>query len=469
MRAKVLAAGLTAVLSAIPVVAQQQPLPAFPSPQQSFPQPQQPAFPAPQPLIPQYPTTPGTPGLLPPLLPKPPLSPGAPATGLNTPQPGAPGMPKPPVAEFQLPFVEQKFAVSATDVTVKRVIGGWEVWAGQKLLRQTGENETNARDVARVFRELRPTEWVTIGGTKPVIEYGLTNGKPVVIGAQQVDPKDANANSNNATPVGFTQPQAPAFAGNVAKFVQPIDIKTARVEGIRGAWCVRDENSILLNFGTDKQGAEQTAAVIQKYGFNRVGIVGAANQPTMSYLFVSLEQAKPQPLPLNAQMDALTRTGIPVPGVGFVGEMVKIDSRKLEVRKDGTEWVVAFGPEVLGRFGPTEWTAREAARTLQDAKFTEYCKLGGTTNLTFFLVQGKAPVRAPFNAQGKTFDPAGLKVQQVNNKWLVTDAGRQLLEVGSAAEGETVVRVLKAYGFEQFAHLSGNGAKSGITYLVKTR
>ena len=139
------------------------------------------------------------------------------------------------------------------------------------------------------------------------------------------------------------------------------------------------------------------------------------------------------------------------------------------MRKDGAEWVVAFGPEVLGRFGPTEWAAREAARTVQDGKFTEFCKLPGTAGLTFFLTNGKAPTKAPYNAQGRGFDLTALKVQQINQKWAVTDAGKQVFEVGSEQEGETVVRVLKAYGFDQTAHLSAGGAKGGITFLVKNR
>ncbi len=357
----------------------------------------------------------------------------------------------------------------ATDVAVKRVVGGWEVWAGQHVLRNTGDNETGARDVARVMRELRPTEWITVGATKPVVEYGLTNGRPAVSGTPPVESKDSkDGNFGSVANASGTTLQMGATA---AQFVQQIDLRSTRVEAIRGVWCVRDENNILLNFGTDKGGAEQASAAIQKYGFNRMGVVGTPTQPVMSYLFVSLEQPKAVPggqLMLSAQIDALSRTGIPIPGVGFTGEMVKLDPNKVEARKDGAEWVVAFGPEVLGRFGPTEWSAREAARAIRDAKFTEFCKLGGSTGVTFFLTNEKPPTRAPFNAQGRNFDPAALKVQQINSKWAVTDAGRQVFEVASAQEGETIVRVMKAYGFDQTAHLSAGGSKGGISFLVKS-
>jgi hypothetical protein len=375
-----------------------------------------------------------------------------------------------PAAEVPLPQPEQKMALGAMDVQVKRVVGGWQVWAGQRVLRDLGDNEVAARDLARVYRDLRPTEWVTIGGgPKPIVEYGLTNGRPAVTAA----PLDGKAEPKIEAGVGPAHLNGPTVTGAGAKVVQPIDLRTARVEPIRGVWCVRDDDNILFNFGTDKGGAEQAVAVIRKYGFNRIGVVGDVKQPVMSYLFVSLEQDRQKAgggqLLLNAQVDALTRTGIPVPGVGYTGEMVKIDPRKVEARKDGAEWVVAAGPEVLGRFGPTEWAAREAARTLQDAKFTEYCRLGGTSNLTFFLRDGKAPTRAPFSAQARTFDTTSLKVQQINGKWAVTEGPRLLFDVSGQQEGETVMRVLKAYGFDQIAHLSAGGPKGGVTYLVKNR
>jgi hypothetical protein len=372
--------------------------------------------------------------------------------------------------EITLPYPEQKMAMSVMDVQVKRAGGGWQVWSGQKVLRELGDNELAARDMVRVLRDLRPNEWITIGGAKPIVEYGLINGRPA-LAAQSGDNKfdskvQASADVNQASFSG------PVVTGAGAKIIQAIDLRTTRVEPIRGVWCVRDDNTIFFNFGPDKASAEQTIAVIRKYGFNRVGLVGSQTQPTMSYLFTSLDAAPRIPggqLFLNAQIDALTRTGIPIPGVGYTGEMLKIDPRKVEARKDGFEWVVAAGPEVLGRFGVTEWAAREAARTIQDAKYTEYCKLGGTSNLTFFLRDGKSPTRAPFHAQGRSFDLNFLKVQQINGKWAVTEGGKPLFDVGSQNEGDVVIQVLKAYGFDQTARLSAGTPTGGITFLVKSR
>ncbi len=374
-----------------------------------------------------------------------------------------------PGTEIPLPHPENKLRLNVMDVQVKRAPGTWHLCVGQKVLRDLGDNETNARDVARVLRDLRPTEWVTIGKGKPVVEYGLTNGRPAMAAATP-DSKDQQKPESGVGSASYT---GPIVTGAGAKIVLPIDMLSARVEPIRGAWCVRDDSTLFFNFGTDKSGAEQAVAVIHKYGFNRVGIVGSPTQPTMSYFFASTDREKPKPFAgqvlFNAQVDAMTHTGIPIPGVGFTGEMVKINPRKVEARKVGFQWVVASGAEVLGNFGATEWAAREAARNIRDANYTEFCKIGGQSNLTFFLHNGKPPTRAPFSALGKGFNPNGLKVTQINGKWSVTDAGKPILAVGSAQEGEVIARVLKAYGFDQIAHLGVGIPKGGITFLVKTR
>lgn len=494
MRKRLAAIGVGLILGANSAGAQPQP-PQLPPPQFPVPPPLAPPlaptrppqlplppqFPAPMTPAPGFPVAPSLPGSLAPALPSQPPQTLPPSMLAPTTRPPAPNVPAPtapngPAAEIPLPHPEQKVPLSAADVSVKRVVGGWQVWAGQKMIRDTGENENSARDLARVFRDLRPTEWVAIGGTKPIVEYGLTNGRPTATasGAPAPDAKAGDPNANNANapavPAGFA---GPAVTGAGAKVILPIDLRTARVEPIRGVWCVRDDDTLLFNFGSDKAGAEQAIAVIRKYGFNRVGVVGDAKQPVMNYMYVSLEADKPKvlggPLMFNAQVDALARTGIPVPGVGYTGEMVKIDPKKVEARKDGFEWVVASGSEVLGRFGPTEWAAREAARSIRDARFTEFCRLGGTSGMTFFLRDGKAPTRAPYNAQGRTFDPTALKVQQINDKWAVTENSKPLFDVSGPQEGEVVVRVLKAFGFDQQAHLSAGTAVGGVKFMVKNR
>lgn len=423
------------------------------------------------PLPPTYPgpVAPQPPGPLPPLMPSAPVMPqqlGAPAVG----QPGAQG-PSPVARSLEIPFPqkENKIAINSTDVSVKFIAGSWKLWMGQKLYRDFGNgpnSEADVRAAALMLRNLRPTEWVVIGGPKPIVEYGLVNGRPPIAPGKPASAPGDQPEQPDLLRVGGTT-LGPPEAG--AKTVVPIDLRTVRAEAVRGAWCLRDDNAIHFNFGPNKQDADQAAAVVQRYGFNRVGVVGSP-VAVMHYLFVSSDAAPPNPyarLQLQAQIDGLTRVGIPVGGVGFVGEMIKIDPRKLEVRKDGADWVVASGTEIIGRYGQAEWVARDAVRTIQDSRFTEFCKVG-SGGLTFFLVNGKAPDHVPFATQGRRFNTAALKVQKIGNKWAVTENARHLLDCANADEGETLIRVLKHFQFDQLCHL-GPTPQLGVSFLAKGR
>jgi hypothetical protein len=408
------------------------------------------------------PSLPGTPGV---------LTPGTPGlVGVNggtagTSNPNSNSIAQP--QQVPLPQPENKIPLNGRDVNLKRISSGWQLWAGYRMLRDFGENETAARDALRVYKDLHPTEWVTIGSPNPVVEYALVDGRPPVTAgvAGKEDPSGMGKGSG-----GFAGPVA---TGAGASRIVAIDLKSVRVEAVRGVWCLRDDDNLHFNFGPARADAEQALAVVQRYGFNRIGFVGQPI-PVMSYFFIGSEQLMPtkaDPGPLarvavQAQIEGLTRVGIPVPGLGYVGEMVQIDSRKLGVRKDGSEWVVTSGSDVLGRFGPSEWNARDAVRTLSQAHFTEFCKMG-SAGITFFLSNGKAPTRVPFSTQGRRFDPGAMKVQQYSGRWAVTDNGRHLFDCASAEEGENIIRVIKHFGFDQLCHAGPNG-KTGISFLAKS-
>jgi hypothetical protein len=509
MRGRLLLAKCGLLLGSAAVSAQPPQIPPIPG----YPGPIAPNLPPPgypganSPNFPQPPGSPQPANPLPPLRPTGPMSPqtqGANAPATPNPRPGLPLPPGSPNAnpvaqpqEIPLPQRENKIPLKASDVTLKHVSGAWQVWAGQRMLRDFGDHEMDARDALRVFRDLHPTEWVSIGGPKPIVEYALVNGRPTmtleVPGADdskhpQVTPPNQNGmiGPGGMAGPGITPVSINGMSGNMnaggsasglpvtgagAKFVVPIDLRTVRVEPVRGVWCLRDDNNIHFNFGPSKDDADQALAVVRRYGFNRVGIVGAPN-PLLTYFFVGPDNAATAKGPfvqasLQAQIEALNRVGIPVPGIGYVGEMFHFDPRKVEARKDGSDWVVAAGNEVLGRYGQGEWAAREAARTISDARFNDFCKLG-SAGLTFFLVDGNAPTRVPYSVQGRRFDPSALKVQQAGDHWSVTENGRHLLDCASANEGETLIRVVKHFGFDQVCHL-GPTEKLGVSFMTKVK
>jgi len=372
---------------------------------------------------------------LPPSRPLPPsLAPSAPVV------PETPQDLRPIRTEAALPSAEQKFPIDPVTLSLRRLGDSWQIWAGQKLLRSFGNSEVDAREALRVMRGLKAYEWASIGVPTPLLEYGLRDGKATVV-------------------------------MGIGRASLPIDLRSVRAEKVKGVWVLRDAENLLLNFGTHNAEAEQAAAVVQKYGFDRIGYIGTGT-PVMAYLFVAPQGEQPLKLGFGelgrqVQIEALARTGIPIPGLGFVGEMVRIDFRKVEVRRDGHEWVLAHGPDVLGRFGAGEWQARDALRVVQDGHFTDWCKFG-TPGVTFFLASGKAPTRASFASVARQFGESELQVRQFNNKWWVLASSRPLFEVASAAEGEDLIRLLKHFGFNQICQ-TGNSPRASMTFLAKAR
>jgi hypothetical protein len=340
-----------------------------------------------------------------------------------------------------LPHREDLRPIDHPTVTVRRQNESWQLWAGRSLMRDFGPDRAAAEEALRTIRGLRPTEWATIGTARPVVDYALTNGKPAT------------------------------WAPN-PKWSVPVDLKSVRAVSVRGAWVVQDDENIILNFGTDRPGAEQAAAVARRYGFNRVGMVGFPT-PAMAYFYaapVLAQQNKgPDPtaaLARAAQENQLTRTGVAVPGVGFVGERLTIDARKVEVRKDRGEFVLAHGTDVLARFGQSEWAARDALKVVRDCRFTEFCTVG--PGATFFLVNGAAPTRVPFSVQGTKFDPQQVKARPLDGRWGVFEgSGKMLFPAATKEEAEQLVRVVQAYQFDQLCQV-GLSPRASLKFLAKT-
>ena len=344
-------------------------------------------------------------------------------------------------ASLKLPQPEKFQKIAVATLNIKRLTS-WQVWNAGTVFRDFGNNAEDAADMFRTLRELRPTEWASIGTDRAIVDYGLTDGK-------------------TAPNAGFPKSHL------------QMDPRTTRAEQVRGVWCLRDDANILLNFGAHQADAEQALAVMQKYGFNRVGFIGKSTPP-LAYFFAAPENTTgtaivASPIIKAAQERAMNHTGLDVPGVGYVGEKIRIDYKKVEVRRDKGDFVVAYGPEILGRFGASEWTARDALKVIQDARFTEFCKFG-TAGVTFFLIGEKAPKDVPFSVQGSRFAPGSLTVRPINGKWWLCgeSSARLLLPAGSQEEGEQLVKLVKAYGFDQLCQI-GTSSHSTMQFLAKGR
>ncbi len=380
----------------------------------------------------------------------------------------APPMPLPPTvlaqreAEVRLPFPEKLIPFDAKTLSVKRLNGSWQIWVNNELFRSFGENRDDANDVTRTLQELYPQRWGRIGTDRTVVEYGLTLNNEQKLSAPQV--------------AGF------------ARLLIAMDLKTLKVERVRGMWCLRDEGNLLLNFGQHRGDAEQALAVVQKYGFNRIGTVGR-KEAVMTYFTSNpdgLAQASatlPPAVSFQMQANAMTRTGIPLPQFGllgqqkrvdpskleYIGEMIAIDPRTIELRNEGQTIQLVHGRQVLATFAANDaFAAREAVRAIQESRLTEYCQFG-TAGVSFFLSNGQAPRKMPFHTLGHRFDPNGTRTMQIRGTWHVTDgSGRPLAPAGSREEAEQLKELLRAFGFDQLSTFTSAG-KTAMTVFIKAR
>lgn len=339
---------------------------------------------------------------------------------------------------IRLPLPEQMLKVGLRSFAVRPTGGGYVLYAGTVPVREFGADRVTADDALRAVQGLEAlTDWGTTGGRAP-FDYALAYGRA-----------------------------APAPHGRHvgARF---IDLKSIRAEGVRGAWLVRDDFGLLANCGSDTALAEQAVAVCKRYGFNRLLTIGRGDPPAQRLLFAAPVTTQPEatvdPFATALQNQSLTRTGIPVPGGGYVGERVVIDPRKVEARRERADWVLIHGREVLARFGGDDNGAREAARMVSELRLTEWCTVGG---LTFFLSNGQPPSRVPFATRSLPFEPSLLQAVPLDGRWAVAAGGRVLFPAASEAEAKQAIGVIQAFRFDTFCQVGAN-PRAGLRFLVRT-
>ena len=382
----------------------------------------------------------------------------------ETPRPNAPAptfdanglpLPKPDV-----PLVRTENVKPLGKIDVKFTNNNWQVWAGPHVFANFGTDWKFAEKTAGTLQamqtgdtgkstigDVQQTGWATLGETRPVIGYMTMRGEAIR-----------------------------SFKG-VSNTAIPVDLASVHAESVRGAWVVRDANNILLNFGQDEREAEQAVAVAKRHGFNRIGFVGSTDSPSLRYFFTAAEIRKPEGTGANQTNASLTammqefhldRTGIDVPGVGTVGHKIKLDPKKLDIRRDSAEFVLAQGGDILAKFGRDEFSARDALRALQQMRPTAVVRIG-TPGITFFLAGAEPPNRLPFGTMGAAFDSDRLVARQTLDGayHLYDPLGREIAVAGTKADAEAIRVAIKHFKLNRTCQIGSTPAHA-LTFLGRT-
>jgi len=369
--------------------------------------------------------------------------------------------------------------------------GRWQIVSGTQLVKDFGTRASEARQAHALIRDLRLTQVGTIGGERPVMEYWLASGQA---------------------------PQGRAWSMRTITF----STDNLEVEKVRNDWCVRDAKQVLLMFGQHEAQARQALAVIQKYNFNQVGMVGNGT-PSMMIFFHqdqrpggSMKSTRVQPLQTtkhtmrpsaivpaqtHGKLDAAALAALPpqplipslTPAVepiqrdqGRVQQVVYkqaqapntpvevaapilFDGQQVQAVRDNGDWKLQIGNQLLGNFGIADSDAKLAQSAAQYYRFTEYQRLGtGKPALGYFLCSGQAPRGLMSGLNGEVFQPELVMMRQRSTGWVLMQGQRVLVECGSnPADAAAMIEAIRKYRFDGICRIGqGEGA---LVFFVRFR
>jgi hypothetical protein len=376
----------------------------------------------------------------------------------------------------------------------------WLLVAGDKILKDFGRREAEARQALRVIQSLQLNQYGTVGTPVPLMEYWLSNG---------------------TAPRGFI-PGLRRLS---------LDTASLRVERVQSQWCLRDARTIVFNFGFHAEEAQRALAIIHKYGFTEIGVIGSA-QPTMFVFLTSnglSPEAKVTPASrvhqthyqpegsgrdkgrINANPGAglgaivtpaipplagtgrpphgprlafdretmpdgkrsaarFGNSGAPLPGWDERVESVPINWRQVRMRQDNGVWQLAAGNYVLGTFGIDEAAARQALSVLHYYRFTEQYRVGHPKpSFSYFMVNGQPPLGVMFGLSAQAFQPDKLSVQQLGLRWALCEGDRVLVLLGNKLdEARQLLELIQQQKFDRLCHVGAHD-DGGMTFLVRSR
>jgi hypothetical protein len=351
----------------------------------------------------------------------------------------------------------------------------WQLMAGEQVLKDFGRREAEARLALRLIQELGLTQRGTVGSPDVAMEYWLADG------------------------------QAPSGLG-IGLHLLSVDPDRLRVERVGTQWCVRDDERVLFHFGLREDEARRGLAILQKYGFTQLGILGQVTPSMLLFLREGRElphtaQARPNSsrsplrqaqggfgpqampaLPPLREPGVPTRVvhtgffkGVPAerptsrgpPGWDEPGEWVPFDWRRVELRQEAAGWVLAADSYVLAAFGPDEAAARVALTAVRHYHFTEHCRVGRPAPVfSYFLVNGQPPRGVMFGLDAQAFQPDKLKVEALGRRWALCEGDRVLVVLGeSIAEARQLLEAIQRYKFDRLCRLGSES--TGMTVLAR--
>jgi hypothetical protein len=407
---------------------------------------------------------------------------------------GLPPQPLPALAGSGPALVRDENLVTfdPAQVELRRFDGRWVLAHGPTVLKDFGRREEEARQAWHLIRDLRLSQLGTLGGSQAVMEYWLSNGQP--------------------------PDRLPRGVRTLA-----LDPEALQVEKAHGHWLLREPGRVLCNFGVHEQEARQALAVVRKYGFNQVGVVGQGvpamlvfavgpDRPTQrlaagddgSRLAQASAELPPVPavpsaggattpvptsaLPPLRPAGLAGRGGVPGPDLVRRGtnrwqsnwtaqpavdnvavERVPFDWRRVQVVRQNGDWKLVVGSHTLGSFGAAERDARLAHAAICHFRATEQVHVGVPERVaSYFLSGGQAPRGLMVGLFSERFQPERVCVRELAGRYYLANDNHPIYECGPHADEARYL--LQFIQMQRVDHLCRIGPpdRPGLMFLVRS-
>lgn len=399
-----------------------------------------------------------------------------------------------------MPRPESLVRFDPTRVELQFQSSQWYLHGGG-LLKTFGKREEEARKALHLIRSMHLNQKGSVGEPLPVFEYWLSDGK------------------------------APS---GLADGLRTITFKPneLRVENVYGEWFLRDNTRVLFRFGPQEQEARQALAVIQKYGFESVALVGQA-VPSM-YVFLrhtrdgvtgpvtkfsgelkqepfhkqaAYQEAKsdlPEP---RQRKGKLTTSHVPTSMIpqlrrnfpttrrdtiaqtwtsgGFQSQQrspsqtptspkntnrIAFDWRQARLSQEKGEWILRVGKTVLADLGTNYHIARLAYASLLHYQFNEMHQINPEVEETkYFLVRGQPPRGLMPGLSSMRIQPSRVTVREHEEEYHLMQRGQFLVNCGKNREdAEAMLQVLRKHNFDRLCR-ARSGFETRFQFFVRTR
>lgn len=348
------------------------------------------------------------------------------------PLPNVPSTPLDPGRVFTL-------KLDAASVRLDWQGGRWKLLAGGQPVKDFGASRADAEAFARASRDWGLTEYVRIGTGAGAFEYWLADGK------------------------------APAPDGR-ARTARPFDSATLDAGRVGSAWVLRDARQVVAHFGDNETDARLALAACRRFGFNEISYIGSPEPVALIPLRDPTRVAPVKPAsavaePANLEGDArLSRDGLVVPGVGYVGARVPLVPSRVEVTRGSGVWSLTSGGRTFAELS-SESDARSLSNLVRDSRVTDWVGLGDT-GLTIPLASGRPLQSAPLGVRTTRFVRKDLAVKEKGGRWGLADRGQPVLEFADEATARRALAVIEHFRLDQVVHV-GHPLRGGVRLLTR--